>query len=120
MKERKGKKKYFTNSTSCLKIKIIVCIKLIQLQYDLHREYKFSRVPELVMNSKRQLREKLGHVVQISVSLTLEKPTKRGLSLTRLVQLKNSSYLTFILKSEGKDTICLGFNKNADKFFLNT
>ena len=28
-KERKGKKKYFTNSTSCRKIKTIVCIKLI-------------------------------------------------------------------------------------------
>ena len=28
-KKRKGKKKYFTKSTSCPKIKTIVCIKLI-------------------------------------------------------------------------------------------
>ena len=50
LKKRKGKKKkkYFTNSTSCRKIENIVCIMLIWLQYDLHREYKFSRVPELV------------------------------------------------------------------------
>jgi len=39
-KKKEKKKKYFTNSTSCRKIRILVWIKLFKLQCELHREYK--------------------------------------------------------------------------------
>ena len=38
LKKVKEKKKYFTNSNSCRKIRIIVWIKLSKLQCELHRE----------------------------------------------------------------------------------
>ena len=48
LKKVKEKKKYFTNSNSCRKIRIIVWIKLSKLQCELQRECRLSRSPELV------------------------------------------------------------------------
>ena len=47
-KEREKKEVFYKQYQLSQSKKIIVCIKLIQLQYYLHREYKFSHVPELV------------------------------------------------------------------------